>query len=233
MHEAQSRSDKTVIALAALGKTSSPKSIQSELLKLGVPQAKKWNMSAVLTQCGKQTIRTTAGWELTPSGKATLETYQAKHSSPKTLKAATEPLRKAMESLTNQDLRTFIEEAIHCIDHGLLKASVVFTWVGAIAVLQEYVVKHHLVAMNADIKAINSDWKPAKNADGLGLMKEATFLDALARIGVIGKNVKTELKVCLDLRNGCGHPNSLKIGEAKVISHVETLVLNVFQQFGT
>jgi hypothetical protein len=62
-------------------------------------------------------------------------------------------------------------------------------------------------------------------------MKEYDFLQVLHAISVIGKNTKDELEGCLKLRNTCGHPNSHKIGEHRVTSHVETLVLNVFSKF--
>ena len=62
-------------------------------------------------------------------------------------------------------------------------------------------------------------------------MKADTFLDILQAISVIGKNVKQELKKGLTLRNGCGHPNSLKLAEHKVSSHIEDLMLNVFAVF--
>jgi hypothetical protein len=45
------------------------------------------------------------------------------------------------------------------------------------------------------------------------------------------RHTKDELEGCLKLRNTCGHPNSHKIGEHRVASHIETLMLNVFSQF--
>ena len=47
----------------------------------------------------------------------------------------------------------------------------------------------------------------------------------------IGKNVKLQLINSLDFRNGCGHPNSLKIGPNMVASHIELLVKNVYLPF--
>jgi len=44
-------------------------------------------------------------------------------------------------------------------------------------------------------------------------MKESDFLDRLQAISVIGKSVKQELAKRLELRNSCGHPNTLTIGE--------------------
>ena len=49
---------------------------------------------------------------------------------------------------------------------------------------------------------------------------------------IIGKNQKDELLKALKLRNGCGHPNSLKVGSNMVAGHIELLLLNVFEQFG-
>jgi hypothetical protein len=74
-------------------------------------------------------------------------------------------------------------------------------------------------------------WREARTADDLGLMKEKDFLDRLAAISMIGKNVKEELQKCLDLRNACGHPNSLKLGPNAVAHHLEILILNVFEKF--
>jgi hypothetical protein len=62
-------------------------------------------------------------------------------------------------------------------------------------------------------------------------MKESEFLVVLEKLSVIGKSVKKQLEQCLDLRNGCGHPNSLKIAEHVVASHIEILILNVFARF--
>ena len=90
----------------------------------------------------------------------------------------------------------------------------------------------HLAALNAEAAKRDAKWKPAKTADNLGKMKEATFLEITESVGMIGKNVKQELEACLKLRNACGHPNSLKIGPNKVAAHLETLALNVYALFG-
>jgi len=59
---------------------------------------------------------------------------------------------------------------------------------------------------------------------------EYDFLQVLAGISVTGKNVKNELEGCLKLRKGCGHLNTLRISDAKVAAHIETLLLSVFEQ---
>ena len=90
---------------------------------------------------------------------------------------------------------------------------------------------HHLAAFNAEAQRVDAKWRLAKTTDDFGRIKENEFLDRLVALSVIGKNVKAELVDCLDLRNSCGHPNSLKLGSNTVASHLEILLLNVFKVF--
>lgn len=103
--------------------------------------------------------------------------------------------------------------------------------IAAVDVLYLEVVANHLDAFNAKARRANEKWKKATNADGLSRMGEADFLDRLVTISVIGKNVKDQLAIALNVRNECGHPNSLAMGGNIVTSHLETLLLNVFERF--
>lgn len=105
------------------------------------------------------------------------------------------------------------------------------SWLAAVSVLQTYVIANALNAFNTEAKRVDGKWKDAKTTDEIGRMKEVDFLDRLVGISVLGKNVKAELAECLNRRNGCGHPNSLKIGENTVAHHLEILLLNVFEPF--
>jgi hypothetical protein len=60
-----------------------------------------------------------------------------------------------------------------------------------------------------------------KTTDDIGLMKESVFLDRIAGISIIGKNVKDELQKCPKLRNACGHPNSMRISTNATANHLE------------
>lgn len=106
------------------------------------------------------------------------------------------------------------------------------SWLAAVRVLHTHVFAHHLTVFNAEAKRVDGRWKDAKTTDDLGRMSESDFLDRIAATSVVGKNVKKELKDCLDRRNGCGHPNSLKIGANTVAHHIEILLLNIFKKFG-
>ena len=136
-----------------------------------------------------------------------------------------------LPKLKNEDARAFLTEAIVCAEQSLFRAAVVLSWVGAVALLHEEIARTRLVDFNGEASKRDNKWKPAKTTDDLGRIKESALLDILQALGVVGANVKQELEACLRLRNGCGHPNSLKVGPNKVAAHLETLALNVYAVF--
>ena len=108
------------------------------------------------------------------------------------------------------------------------------SWVGAVGLMYNHVITKDLASFNAEAQRRDPKWKAAQTPDDLARMKEGDFLDIIATqpLSIIGKNVKEELKNnCLQLRNACGHPSSLVIGENKVAAHLEILILNVFSRF--
>ena len=124
-----------------------------------------------------------------------------------------------------------MEEAVLCLENALYRAAIVLSWVGAVSVLQQHVARLRLQDFNREAHRRFKKWKPARLADDLGRTREADFLLILESISVVGKSVKQELEAALKLRNGCGHPNSLQVGEAKAAAHVESLILNVYVKF--
>lgn len=140
-------------------------------------------------------------------------------------------LRQALSKITSQHSRNFVEEAIGCAEAKFYRAAIILTWVGAIRVLQEYIVANNLTDFNIEAARRDSKWRIAKTTDDLSRMKEYEFLQVLEAISLVGKSVKTELEGCLKLRNGCGHPSSLQVSENRTAAHIETLVLNVFSVF--
>lgn len=206
------------------------KDIRDLAIAAGWRKAKDKNFSAIYAKTSEYAARTRDGWELTSKGSQ----FVAKLAGPlmnSPIPVVASSLRAHLVKISSPDTQAFVEEAIVCFEARQYRAAVVLSWVGAVSVLQKYVELHKLSDFNTEATKRNSKWKTAKTADDLGLMKEDTFLDILQAISVIGKNVKQELKKGLMLRNGCGHPNSLKLAEHKVSAHVEDLMLNVFAVF--
>ena len=191
---------------------------------------KKKNVSLLFSRSKGKAIWSGDGWELTTVGKQ----HVAKLVGPLSgspIPAVAASLRSHLSKISNNDTNRFVEEAITCFEGRQFRAAVVLSWVGAVSLLQTYVVNNKLSEFNAEARARNVKWKHAATTDDVGLMTEDNFLDVLQAISVLGKNVKQELKKALTLRNGCGHPNSLKLAEHKVSAHIEDLVLNVFSVF--
>lgn len=196
----------------------------------GLREARNWNISDYLSKSKPYAVRTSAGWELTESGrKHVLEV--AGPILPPVTPLVISALRNQLPTIGNTACQAFVEEAIKAFEAKLYRSAIVLSWVGAVAVLYDHVVSNTLAAFNTEATRRDNKWKVAATSDDLARMKEHEFLQVLAAISVIGKNVKDELEVCLKLRNGCGHPNSLVVGEHKTSAHIETLIQNVFSKF--
>jgi hypothetical protein len=229
--QAYSRHDKILICLACgVNQPKNVKNIRELAVSSGLRLASKWNISQILSSKPELAIRVPQGWELTQAGKKRVsELVGPLAASPTPVIAST--LRQHIPNLSTDDTKRFVEEAVECFESRKFRAAVVLSWVGAVSVLHHHVVSYHLPAFNAEALRRDAKWTNAKNTDDLARMKEADFLDVLVALSIIGKNVKQELEGCLRLRNGCGHPSSLKIGEARVSAHIELLILNVFAIF--
>ena len=227
-----SRLDKLLLVL--FWEDESPKSlakIKEIASENGLRECLKWNISDSLGKAKGKSTSLNGNWILTIPGRTYL--VSQKYLSEKKSHAVNDAkdLRTHLAAISNPQTKSFIEEAINCLEADQKRAAVVFSWIGAIAVLYDEVVKNHLPAFNTEAIRKDAKWKIAKNSDDLGKMKEFDFLNVLETISVIGKNVKQECQQCLQLRNGCGHPNSLKIGFRRVAAHIEILILNVFSKF--
>jgi hypothetical protein len=232
--QATTKTDAALLCVAAAGgKGASTSAVKKLAIEAGFKSAKTVNFTAHLHSAEDKVFKTPAGWELTDIGRKHIAGLAAIELSVSPAAVEAQALRALLPSLKSDEARAFLMESIVCAEQSLFRAAVVLSWVGAVAILHDTVVDKHLPAFNAEAaKPDPTKWKPAKNADDLGRMNEARFLEILQAIGVIGKNVKQELDVCLKLRNGCGHPNTLKIGPNKVAAHLETLAQNVFAVFG-
>lgn len=195
----------------------------------GFRKINKWNVSDILSSLTGIATRLDSGWVLTQTG--VMFANELMNAESPRIKNVAKDLRALVSQVSDETTRDFLDEAAACFEFGSLRAAVVLSWVGAVSVLQSYVLKHVLDEFNNEALKRNPKWTRAKSADDLSRLKERDFLDILCSISVIGKSVKQELEGSLILRNGCGHPNSLKIGKNRVASHIESLILNVYQQF--
>lgn len=223
-----------ILMLCLAVSVDSPKAVKGivELAtNAGLPECKSWNVSRDISSARGLVRRMPNGWELTSEGRAHVAELAGIKMSGGATRVIIQSLRSEAESIPSDDTKEFVLQSVECYEGHHYRAAVVLSWVGAVSLLHDHVVAVHMSAFNTEATRRNAKWKYAKNADDLGRMTEFEFLEVLEAISVIGKNVKAELQKCLKLRNGCGHPNSLKIGEHIVAAHIEMLILNVFVPF--
>ncbi|MER8975509.1 MULTISPECIES: hypothetical protein [unclassified Mesorhizobium] len=230
LHRKLSRLDKLLLVLASFDTPTDLNGIRDRAAKAGFKVPQGWNLSDILGRSEGRAIRIPDGWEITDSGKSHLRNLGVTTLSPAAVQVAAD-LRTHLEKIKNPTTRAFAEEAMKCHEAQLFRSAIVMSWIAAVDVLHHEVVAKHLAVFNAEAQRVDSRWKPALDADGLGRMGEEDFLNRIAAIGVVGKNRKEELLKALKLRNGCGHPNSLKVGSNMAASHLETLLLNVFEEY--
>lgn len=146
-------------------------------------------------------------------------------------------LREAASKISNPKVKSFLEECVSAYEYDLVRSAIVMSWLAAVAVLHETIVRNHLKEFNEEAKkrletkTPSIVWKFAKSTDDLGAISESELLEVLAKISVLGKPVKAELKSCLDRRNTAGHPNSAVYDKNTSAHHIEILINNVFKVF--
>jgi hypothetical protein len=231
LHQKQlSRLDRALVILASESEPLQIKEMKGRAREAGLKIPDTWNLSDTLARSNGYAINDGRGWQITNSGKQHLHSIGVSMVSPAAVQVARE-LRDALSNISDPNTRAFVEEAIKCYEAELHRSAVVMSWLAAVHVLQTFVVANHLSDFNTEATRVNSKWKQAKTADDLGRMKESEFLDRLAAISALGKNVKEQLQACLDLRNAAGHPNSLEFGAPSVMHHIDVLIRNVFKKF--
>ncbi len=197
---------------------------------VGVREAANWNISQILKNQKGLVALALDGWELTANGRKHFKKLAGLDTSAQTATVAT-ALWALAGGLPNPDTAAFVLESVACLQAGLLRAAVVLSWAGAVGVLHDHVVAKCLPQFNAEGARRDPKWRPVTNTHGLARVQERNFLDLLEGAPIIGKSVRDELQACLRLRNGCAHPNKLKVGEARAQAQVESLINNVFAAF--
>lgn len=224
------KTDKLLIVLGSFDAPRKVSDIKARAREADLTQASRWNIGAFLSASGGRAINLPEGWELAAAGREYLAHLGVFKKLPRIEKVAVD-FRTETQKITNPQTRAFIDEAISCFEYDLFRSAIVMSWMSALDVLHGAVIKGYLKVFNAEAARRDPKWKPARTTDDLGRMKEYDFISCIYQISMIGKNVRDELHLCLKRRNGCGHPNSLKLGANTVASHLEFLILNVFRKF--
>lgn len=135
LHRKLSRRDKLLLVLATCDKPCQVKDIRSRAKEAGFQVPTTWNPSASLRNSQGLAIRVQEGWEITDVGRQHLRNLGVTKVSPAAVCVATE-LRAELLHIRNDEIRSFVEEAIKCYEAELYRSAIVMSWIGAVAILQ-------------------------------------------------------------------------------------------------
>lgn len=133
-------------------------------------------------------------------------------------------LQALAATITDANVRGYVEEALTCLHFGALRAAVVFLWTGAVATLREDVWTASPRTIDAAIKKRNPKARTFAKKGDFAYVKDETLLEVAQDLNVVDKTEKQRLKEALDLRNGCGHPTKYSPGAKKASAFVEDVV---------
>ncbi len=150
------------------------------------------------------------------------------------LTPVTEALERYLTDVHDPDKARFVEEAIQCVKNKAYRSAIVLTWVGAVYLLYQHVLKNKLTEFNQEghRRFQKKGWNDVVDVDDLATaVPESVFLNMLEHIGVVSKSEQKELQNCLDRRNTAGHPNSASFEEVTVGAHIHELIAKVYSKY--
>jgi hypothetical protein len=169
LHKAEfTRTDKMLFCLAVEANTAKQVGrIKSIAATAGLRVAQKWNVSGILSSSRGLAIRTPDGWELSPDGRSYVRSIAA-IPAPSPVTPFVAQLKTRLTTIQDKQVAAFIEESIDCLVAELYRASVVLSWVGAVSILENYVVKNKIAEFNAEATRRDANGRPPRPPTILG-----------------------------------------------------------------
>jgi hypothetical protein len=181
----------------------------------------------------KNAIYVPNGWTVTQACKKSLADRRLMNAAG-VLTPVTEALERYLMDVHDPENARFVEEAVQCVKNKSYRSAIVLTWVGAVYLLYQHVLKHRLAEFNQEghRRFQKKGWSDVGDVDGLATtVTESVFLNMLEHIGVVTKAEQKELQNCLDRRNTAGHPNSASFEEVTVGAHIHELISKVYRKY--
>lgn len=142
------------------------------------------------------------------------------------------PVALSLQEISNQiideKVKSFVDEAIGCINGNHYRAAIVLSWQGAIFMLQKHVFDSYKSEISKELLSRGFIKKPINKVEDFQRIKESEFLIGAECCGAISKSAKSVLEEALNRRNRAGHPNDLTFSDISVASHLEDLIRIVY-----
>lgn len=199
--------------------------IRAAMVHARAPRARKMNISDVLASASPMVHSQARGrFALTTTGERYVRERVGHPDSEPEVQHAAPSLRSLASKLKDPVVRSYVDEAIACLEAGAFRAAIVFVWTAAIRELHEKAWTKGDSVVNAAIQRQDSKARGVKKADDFAYIRDRTFLDASPDMGLLDKGQKDTLVEALNLRNRCGHPTQYKAGVDKARSFIADVV---------
>lgn len=208
-------------------------SIKSELRNARVPKHNKINVADVLNKSGHYvdspgTDGSKRLWKITDSGQDYIRELLSLPDADPEIEHDVSTLAATVNSIQNQEVVDYLEEALKCLRIGALRATIVFVWSGAVRTIQEKMLNKSKTDLNNAIRKHDPSSRNVSRIDHFAYVKDKITLLAAMELGIIDKNEKDILGEALNLRNKCGHPGKYKPGPKKTSSFIEDVINIIF-----
>jgi hypothetical protein len=167
-------------------------------------------------------------WRLTQSGEIEVRRLLGLPDNEPEIEHDVAALSQMAVALNDEDVRSYVEEAVMCLQVGALRAAVVFLWAGAIRLLQEEALTLGGAAVTTAVRKQDPKARTISRVEDFAFIREKVALLAFGDLGMLDKSERGTLEDALKLRNSCGHPTKYRPGVKKVSSYVEDLLGIVF-----
>ena len=140
-------------------------------------------------------------------------------------------LRSTLNAIGDPAVRAYLEEALACFEHNLLRSALIMTWCVAYGLVRSWLFRNHLAAVNGAMAAWKNPMTVTK-LDDFQELTEATVIDTARKIGVLTKEQHKTLRSLLDLRNSYAHPTPKPIKPPTVEAYIQTVLDEVVPTYG-
>lgn len=140
-------------------------------------------------------------------------------------------LRATLAAIGDPAVRSYLEEAMACYEHNLLRSTIVLSWCVAFGLFRAWLFRNHLATLNTTM----SGWKQPfqiKSLDDFQELNEGTVIETARKCGLITKEQLKTLKQALDQRNSYAHPTAKLITPAIAEAYLETVLKEIVPSYG-
>ena len=121
------------------------------------------------------------------------------------------------------DVQGYFKEGVKCLEYGLRKAAIVYSWSGFFHLLAEHLVANHETSLRIE----RPKWMFSDAADLKESENESNILIAAANVKMLNKATRREYDGMLSTRNKCAHPTLYDPPQDFAIGYIDRLLDDV------